>query len=182
VTTTLDRVVRAGGIRARGTKKLPLYLDEYAYQTKPPDRVLGVSAAEQARFLAQSAYLAWKNPRVRNLTWYVWEDEPENAAGGGWQSGVKYLSGKAKPAFRAFPAPFWAERAGRRQARLWGQVRPGDSTTVVIERKSGSGWEQVAQESTDGRGAFRRVVRISRKTSFRFRWDGGTSAVRTVSP
>ena len=182
VVSTLDRVVRAGGIRARGTKRLPLFLDEYAYQTKPPDRVLGVSAGDQARFLAQAAYMAWKHPRVRNLTWYVWEDEPENAVGGGWQSGVKYLNGERKPAFAVFPAPFWAERAGKGRARLWGQVRPGGAATVTVERKSGGGWQDVGEESTDGRGAFRLVVRITRRTSFRFRWEGGTSAARTVSP
>lgn len=182
VTSTLDRVVKAGGLRARGTRKLPLYLDEYAYQTKPPDRVLGVSASEQARYLAQSAYLAWKNPRVRNLTWYVWEDEPDNAVGGGWQSGVKYFNGDEKPAFTVFRAPFWAERARRGVARLWGQVRPGGGTTVTIERKSGGDWKRVAEVRTDRRGAFRREARISRTTTFRFRWDGGTSARRSVKP
>lgn len=182
VVRTLDRVVRVGGIRARGTRKLPIYLDEYAYQTKPPDRVLGVSAREQARWLAQSAYLAWKNPRIANLTWYVWEDEPENAVGGGWQSGVKYLSGKKKPAYAVFRAPFWTERARRGVARLWGQVRPGGATTVTIERKSGRSWKRVASETTDGRGAFRRLVRIRSKTTFRFRWDGGRSAARAVRP
>jgi hypothetical protein len=182
VTATLDRVVRAGGLRARGTRRLPVYLDEYAYQTKPPDRVLGVSAAEQARWLAQSAYIAWKHPRVRNLTWYVWEDEPQNAAGGGWQSGVRYLDGRRKPSYDVFRAPFWAERARRGVARLWGQVRPGGGTTVTIERRSGSGWRRVADAPTDGRGAFRRDVRIRAKTTFRFRWDGGTSAARSVRP
>ena len=182
VTSTVDRVVRAGGIKARGTKRLPLYLDEYAYQTKPPDRVLGVSASQQARYMAQSAYLAWKNPRVKNFTWYVWEDEPENAAGGGWQSGVKYLSGKRKPAFAVFPSPFWAERAKRGVARLWGQVRPGGSTSVTIERKSASSWKRVASVSTDSRGAFTRTVRITKSTTFRFTWDGGASAARAVSP
>jgi hypothetical protein len=182
VTSTLDRVVRVRGIRARGKRKLPIYLDEYAYQTKPPDRVLGVSARSQARWMAQSAYVAWKNPRIANLTWYVWEDEPENAVGGGWQSGVKYLSGKKKPAFAVFRAPFWAERARRGTARLWGQVRPGGATTVTIERKSGRSWKRVASEGTDPRGAFRRLVRIRSKTTFRFRWDGGRSAARTVKP
>lgn len=182
VTRTLDRVVRKGGIRARGTKRLPVYLDEYAYQTKPPDRVLGVSPRAQARYLSQAAYLAWKHPRIANLTWYVWEDEPENAVGGGWQSGVKYLSGRRKPAFAAFRAPFWAERARRGTARLWGQVRPGGATTVTIERKSGRKWRRVATEQTDARGAFRRLVRIRSKTTFRFRWDGGKSARRAVRP
>ncbi len=182
VVTTIDRVVRAGGVKARGGRKLPLFLDEYAYQTRPPDRVLGVSAAEQARWMAQSAYLAWKHPRVRNLTWYLWEDEPENAAGGGWQSGVRYLSGKRKPSFEVFPTPFWAERARRGVARVWGQVRPGGATSVTIERRSGGSWKRVATVSTDSRGAFRRDVRIGAKTTFRFTWDGGTSASRAVSP
>lgn len=182
VTSTIDRLVRVGGVRARGTRRLPLYLDEYAYQTKPPDRVLGVSPALQARYLAQAAYLAWKNPRVRNLTWYVWEDEPRGAAGGGWQSGVKYLGGRRKPSFAAFAAPFWAERARRGVARLWGQVRPGGATTVTIERRSGGAWRRVGDERTDRRGAFRRLVKISRTTTFRFRWDGGRSAARAVRP
>ena len=182
VVSTLDRVVRVGGIRARRTKKLPIYLDEYAYQTKPPDRVLGVSAREQAKWMAQSAYLAWKHPRIVNLTWYVWEDEPENAVGGGWQSGVRYFRGKKKPAFAVFRAPFWAERARRGVARVWGQVRPGGQTTVTLERKSGGSWKRVATETTDGRGAFRRLVRIRSKTTFRFRWDGGKSAARAVRP
>ncbi|HEV3002543.1 MAG TPA: cellulase family glycosylhydrolase [Solirubrobacteraceae bacterium] len=181
VTSTVDRVVRAGGLRAPA-RRLPLYLDEYAYQTRPPDRVLGVTASLQARYLAQSAYVAWKNPRVRNLTWYVWEDEPDNAAGGGWQSGVKYLTGRHKPAFAVFPAPFWAERARRGVARLWGQLRPGGAASVTIERRSGGGWKRVAAVRTDGRGAFRRLVRISRTTTFRFRWDGGASARRSVRP
>ncbi len=182
VTSTLDRVVKAGGIRARGTKRLPLFLDEYAYQTKPPDRTLGVSATDQARYLAQSAYLAWKHPRVRNLTWYVWEDEPENANGGGWQSGVKYFGGDRKRSFGVFASPFWAERARKGVARVWGQVRPGGGTTVTLERKAGGAWKQVATVGTDGRGAFRRDVRIGSKTTFRFTWDGGTSASRAVSP
>ena len=182
VTSALDRIVRRGGIRARGTRRLPLYLDEYAYQTKPPDRVLGVSPSEQARWMAQSAYMAWKNGRVRNLTWYVWEDEPVNARGGGWQSGVRYLDGRAKPSLDVFRSPFWADHLRRGRTRLWGQVRPGGATSVTIERKSGDSWEQVAQVDTDRRGAFKRDVRVTRKTVFRFRWDGGTSARRTAKP
>ena len=182
VVSTLDRVTRAGGLRARGARRLPIFLDEYAYQTKPPDRVLGVSAAQQARYLAQSAYMAWKHPRVRNLTWYVWEDEPENASGGGWQSGVRYFSGEAKPSLDVFRAPFWAERRRRGVARVWGQVRPGGAATVTLERRTGSSWNLVSEITTDDRGTFLRDVRISRSTKFRFRWDGGTSAVRTVKP
>ena len=183
VTSALDRVQRAGGLRVRGASRLPLYLDEYAYQTRPPDRVLGVSASTQSRWLQQSAYLAWRHPRVRGLAWYVWRDEPLGGGGAGWQSGMRYADGKAKPALADFPRPFWAHRVKRRTARLWGQVRPGEGTTVTIERRSGSGWVAVATVRTDARGAFRRDVRIGRTTTFRFRADGvGASDRRTVKP
>jgi hypothetical protein len=183
VTSALDRVQRAGGLKVRGASRFPLYLDEYAYQTAPPDRVLGVSATAQSSFLQESAYRAWSHPRVRGLIWYVWRDEPLAGGSGGWQSGMRYLDGAAKPAFAAFPRPFWAVRKARRMARVWGQVRVGEGAqTVTVERRSGSGWTPVATVRTDARGAFRRDVRISRTTTFRFRWDGGTSDARSVRP
>ncbi len=89
---------------------------------------------------------------------------------------------RAEAGVRGLPRPFLGRRARRGVARLWGQVRPGGGTTVTIERKSGSGWKRVAEERTDGRGAFRRLVRISGTTTFRFRWDGGTSVRRSVKP
>ena len=49
---TVDRLVREVG-RAFGRKRL--WLTEYGYQTNPPDRYLGVSAALQARYLADAA-------------------------------------------------------------------------------------------------------------------------------
>ena len=183
VTSALDRAQRAGGFRVRGASRFPLYLDEYAYQTRPPDRVLGVSAATQSRWLQESAYRAWAHPRVRGLAWYVWRDEPLGSGGSGWQSGMRYADGRAKPALRDFPRPFWAFRRGSRRARLWGQVRVGSGRVpVTIERRSGSSWRRVASVTTDARGAFRRDVRIARTTTFRFRWDGATSDARTVRP
>ena len=181
VISATDRITRAGGIDARGGR-LPLWLDEYAYQTRPPDRILGVSPSLQSRWMQQGSYLAWRNPRVRNLTWYVWRDEPVGPGGGGWQSGLRYRSGRAKPALAAFAHPFWAFRRKPRTARLWGQVRPGGATSVTIERRSGGAWRPVAQLQTDAWGGFRRDVRITRTTTFRFSWDGGHSGGRTVRP
>ena len=45
-------------------------------------------------------------PRVRNITQYQWRDEPVVARGGGpreyagWQSGLRYVNDRPKPAFR----------------------------------------------------------------------------------
>ena len=177
--SVVDRIQRAGGIRVRGASRLPFWFDEYAYQTNPPDRVLGVSPALQATYLQQAAYLAWTNPRVRGLAWYVWRDEPLAGSTGGWQSGLRYVDGRAKPALAVFPQPFWALRKDSRTIRVWGQVRPGDAHSVMIERRSGAAWRTVATLTTDARGGFLRDLRTSGGT-FRFRWESGTSASRSV--
>jgi hypothetical protein len=180
LTSAIDRVQRAGGLRVRGASRFPLYLDEYAYQTSPPDRTLGVSTAQQATWLAQSAYLAWKHPRVRGLAWYVWRDEPLANGTGGWQSGMRFVDGRAKPALAVFPQPLWAERRSRTTVRVWGQIRPGGTHDVTLERRSGSRWVRVVAAVTAPDGTFLRDVRLSGPGTFRVRWEGGTSAARSV--
>jgi hypothetical protein len=77
----------------------PLWLDEYGYQTNPPDHGVGVSPAKQALYVTQSIALARANPRVAMLLWFLVRDESRLA---GWQSGLETVSGVRKPAFAAF--------------------------------------------------------------------------------
>ena len=79
--------------------KKPIWIDEYGYQTNPPDRLLGVSPADQARYLTQSVAIARASPRVTMLLWFLLRDE---TVIGGWQSGLETASGAKKPAFAAF--------------------------------------------------------------------------------
>ena len=76
-----------------------IWLDEYGYQTNPPDDDLGVTPAKQARYLTQSVALARRNPRVTMLLWFLVRDEHRLI---GWQSGLETWDGKRKPAFAAF--------------------------------------------------------------------------------
>ena len=120
--SVLDRLTRMGRIVAP-RRKFDVYLTEFSYQTSPPDHEVGVSLGRQARYLQQAAYLAWRLPRVRNLTQYQWRDEPVIVRGrgvksySGWQSGLRYVNDKPKPAMRAFLRPFVIDarpaRAGR---------------------------------------------------------------------
>jgi hypothetical protein len=77
----------------------PIWLDEYGYQTDPPDKGLGVSPAKQAQYLTQAVALARHNPRVTMLLWFLVRDEPQLS---GWQSGLETRTGAHKPAFAAF--------------------------------------------------------------------------------
>jgi hypothetical protein len=180
----VDAIQRAGGLRnTRGrTRRFDLFFTEYGYQTNPPDRFIGVHLALQAKWLQQGAYLAWRDPRVRGLTQYVWRDEPVGVNGARWQSGLVFRDGRGKPALQSFPHPFWADQTvARRAARLWGQVRPGGSHVVSVQRRTpGSGrWTTIRRLRTDGRGFFALRVAVTRRVDYRFTWEpGGDAAVR----
>jgi len=80
-----------------GNKKL--WITEYGYQTRPPDRAFGVTWAKQAKYLTQAYSIARKNPRITMMLWFLLRDEGRL---GGWQSGFFTVSGKKKPAYNAF--------------------------------------------------------------------------------
>ena len=192
---TIDGVQKAGGlINGQGsTKKFDLHYDEFGYQTNPPDALLGVTTAQQASWLQWSAYTAYRQPRVRTLIQYLWRDDPINTRVnsekyGGWQSGLYFFDGNPKPARKSFPNPFWVDLPrGRRTATVWGQVRPGGSAQVTVQKGSGSSFSTLKSLTTDAQGYFSFTTTVTRKTSFRFRYTGAdgktvTSSSQTVTP
>jgi hypothetical protein len=76
-----------------------LWITEYGYQTKPPDRLFGVSYATQAKYVHAAYALVKKTRRVDMLVWFLIRDERRLS---GWQSGVLTAAGKRKPSYRAF--------------------------------------------------------------------------------
>jgi hypothetical protein len=83
--------------RLYGRKQL--WITEYGYQTRPPDRHFGVSLRNQARYLTKAYTVARRNPRITMMLWFLLRDEQRLS---GWQSGLQTVSGKPKPAFNAF--------------------------------------------------------------------------------
>jgi hypothetical protein len=77
-----------------------LWITEYGYQTKPPDRAFGVSWAKQARWMSQAFGIARRNPRIDMMIWFLVKDEAR--IGNGWQSGVYTVGGRRKPSWQAF--------------------------------------------------------------------------------
>jgi hypothetical protein len=175
--SALDRLQRGGRLRAT-TRRFGLFLDEYGYQTRPPDRTAGVSLATQDRWLQKAAYRAWRDPRVRLLTQYQWLDEPLRRAGSpfaGWQSGLRFVSGKPKPALAHFDTPMQLDAA---RSRLWGQARPGGAQTVRVERRTrgATAYRLLATVRTDSRGYWTLKRRLTRGARYRFRTTLATSA------
>jgi hypothetical protein len=80
--------------------KKRIWITEYGWQTRPPDRLFGVSFARQAAYVRQSYAMARANPRVDMMVWFILRDDTN--LGIGWQSGFLTAAGKRKPAFNVF--------------------------------------------------------------------------------
>jgi hypothetical protein len=178
--STLNRLLTEVGI-AFGTRTR-IWLTEYGYQTNPPDRLLGVSYADQVRFLNEAALRVYQAPRVDLLIHYLLRDEPEVAR---WQSGVETALGVRKPAYEALRFPLAQSSRHGFTTVLWGQVRPGRGVrTYRLQQFRGGRWYSVgATARTTARGFFSRTVRASTGARLRI-WspaDHAYSAILTVS-
>src|SRR3954454_8133356 len=124
--------------RGRIVGRLPLYLNEYGYETNPPDPTATASADQQAQWMGQSTYMAFRDPRVKLFAQFGLRDidprESGEAAGskgywGNWQGGLFTADGQPKPSALAFKQPFWAQveaapgHPDLQAVVLFGQVR-----------------------------------------------------------
>jgi hypothetical protein len=177
LSATLDRLRRVRALRST-TGRMGIYIDEYGYQTRPPDRIAGIKPRTQDAWLQRAAYVAWRTPRIKLFTQYLWRDEPRSRDGSfsGWQSGLRFSGGRAKPSLSHFDTPFVLDAA---RGVLWGQVRPGGSHAVTVERRSGGGaWRRFAVVQTDGRGYWSLRRGLTRGAWYRYRAAGRVSAIR----
>ena len=160
---TLERL-QSEVARAFGAKRI--WLTEYGYQTNPPDRLLGVSHALQARYLAEAALRAYRAPRVDMLIQFLVRDEPVEAR---WQSGLVGIDGVVKPAYQAFMLPLAQASGSGSRVVLWGQVRPRrGAQTYRLQQLRGRTWVWIGGNArTNGAGFYQRTVTATHGTKFR---------------
>ncbi len=155
-----DALTLSGHIRAP-RRRLRIRLTEFGYQTRPPDRVRGVTLSNQARYLQTAMYMAWQHPRIKTLIQYQWRDELVRNAGpgyaryAGWQSGLRFYDDRPKPAARAYARPLVLVRRSRRWL-FWGRVAPGRRTSVWLQvQTSQKGWRRLAHIRSNTSGVWR---------------------------
>lgn len=138
-----------------------IWLTEYAYQTNPPDDVLGVPPDTQALYVASAARRVYLAPHVDMLIHYLVRDD---AAPEGWQSGLFTEDGTPKPSYTAFRLP--VVQVGRTGDRvtLWGQVRPrsGAQPYRILVYRDGRWSGLGGTRQTNSRGFFTVTVRAPR--------------------
>lgn len=138
LTRTLDRIFRRHG----SSRRLPVWLTEYGYQTDPPDPTIGVSWARQAAWINAAEYLAYRNRRVASMAQFLlWDDGPLTAYPasdprywGTFQSGLKTNDGKRKRSYAAYQRPIHVTPAQARRGqaiRVFGGLRNADWRRVT---------------------------------------------------
>ena len=142
----LSRVVRALdrlGRRGRVSRGLTLHLTEFGFQTDPPDR-LQTPIRRVDDFLAESEYIAFRNPRVGSWSQYPLVDDAAKGKGlerfAGFQSGLRFANGQAKPdIYQGYRLPLFVRRRSRTRIQVFGGARNGDGGTAsaVVESRLG---------------------------------------------
>jgi hypothetical protein len=165
--------VDRGANRGRVPRGLPIWLTEYGFQTNPPDRY-GTSLTNQAAWLNESDWMAWNNSRIRSTAQYELYDERSSASG--FQTGLRFKDGKAKPALAAYRLPIWPV-ATRTYTKLWLHVRPArepQAVTIQYLPKGKSAYRTLGTYTTDANG-FAYVKTRTKAPYWRFTWNGATS-------
>ena len=174
--SALDKAGKAGVV----TKSLPVYLTEFGIQSTP-DPIYGVSLQRQAEYRSFSERIAYYNSRVKAFSQYLLtDDEPRegvtgSAKYGGFESGLRTSSGKAKPALDGFRLPLVAKKSGSSsKVALWGVARPAKGTTkVVVQQRSthGGTFKTLKTVTTNSRGYWTAsVTRGASTREWRVRW------------
>ena len=155
-----------------------IWLTEYGNQTNPPDP-FGVSWAQQAQYVAESALRARSAPYVDMLMQFLVQDQPQL---NGWQSGLLSATGMVKPSFNSYRLPIaQASRRGLRTT-IWGQVRPGTGgRQYLLERFVRGRWVASGRPAlTDAHGSYTRVVYARKGTRFRIAWLPSDTVSRPI--
>jgi hypothetical protein len=135
----LDRIVRvlraaeaAGNVVPGGRHQI--WTTEMWWESNPPNPV-GSPLGVQAREIEQEMFLLWKagssvvvNLRIRDSSEVI-------GRLGGFNSGLYFADGTAKPALTAYRFPFVTERVGKGLLRAWGRSPAAGRLLIQMRRR-----------------------------------------------
>src|SRR3954454_22018977 len=109
VASRLPRPLGDAARLRRVPPRLPIEYTEHGWQTKP-DLIFGVTDAQQAEYINQSDWIAYKNKRGHPVAQYKLADAPN--IGAGFKMARRRLTGARKPAYAAYKLPIWVSGKG----------------------------------------------------------------------
>ena len=148
--------------RGRLSRGISIYDTEFGYQSNPPDRSVSTTPSRQAKLINEKEEIHYRWGRMKSYSQYLMYDDKALFS---FQTGLRFRSGKAKPAYGAFKLPIVVHNRGRRGVYIWGRVRPGRGTRYV--QLYGGGRKAGPRIHTNSRGYF--GVKRKRKGNYRFK-------------
>jgi hypothetical protein len=176
----LERELDRGARYRRFRRGAPVYITEFGFQSRPPDRY-GVSLSRQAAYINEANWLAYRRPRIRAVAQYELDDEP---AVGTFNTGLRFEDGRAKPSLTAYRTPLWVERS-HGAITVFGQVRgaaPGLRVRVEF-RRPGRSYSTLRTVTLRNRRGYLRLRFRERSGYWRLAWEppgGATVHSRTA--
>ncbi len=186
----LKRIYARYGQKTQSSRGVPLYLTEYGYQTKPDP--FTVSFSQQAAYINQAEYIAYRNPNVRAMSQFLLIDDapvagvdPKKDPQLYWrtfQSGLQLLTGKRKPGYNAYQTPIFLKQRSVRRGRsvgVFGMLRGAKAgaavaASVQFRGKGSKRWRTLRTARSKGvRNYVNTTVRPRRSGSLRLRWSNG---------
>ncbi len=148
---------RAGRI-VNSSKKTPLWVTEFSWDSKPPDPG-GLPMKIETRWVAEALHTAW-SAGVENFFWYSLRDDPhsgsrpysETLESGLYFRGPSLEQDRAKPFLAAFRFPFVAYPGSK--LSYWGRTASGRGGKVKIEILSHGRWKRAATTRANKDGIF----------------------------
>ena len=182
VTSVLDRLYSRKRI---ATRKMPIWISEFGFQTDPPDRFAGASIKRVPGFMGHAEWLAFRNGRVASYSQYpVVDDAWKPGSYGGFQSGIREQDGSEKRyVYDAFQRPFFVKLRSSRSVELFGAVRAGaPGQEIAIEQRRGKGsFRPLVTVKLGAQGYFRVLKKISSPTRRQYRFRVGDAVSRTAT-
>jgi hypothetical protein len=172
VRKTLDALARRGKL----PRRLPIWITEFGYQTKPPDPLQGVPLKRAASFMDESEWIAFRNPRVASYSQYTLVDDAPRPGSGplrwsSWQAGLYFHNGRRKShIYDAFRFPLFVRSLGGNRVEIFGGLRSGAGGSAQVEsRPRGGSYRSLGSAPVNGAGYFHRIFRVSGASRRTFR-------------
>jgi hypothetical protein len=166
----LDRAAHARRLR----QKLGIYSTEFGLQSNPPDNSVSTTPSRQARLLNEKEEYSYRYGRLRSYSQYLLVDDPprpgpRSLRWAGFQTGLRFPSGRRKPAWAAYRLPIVVHRR-RRGVYVWGHVRPGSGARYVrLQKRRGSHYVASGPRIRTNSSGYFGVRRRNPPGSFRYR-------------
>lgn len=160
VRRTLDALARRGKL----PRRLPIWITEFGYQTRPPDP--NATRLRRAPALMDlSEWIAFRDRRVASYSQYQLRDDDF------WQSGLRFADGDAKPGvYAAFSLPVFVRSLGGNAVEVFGGGRGASGAAAQVESKPpGGSYRSLGSAAVNSSGYFRQVFRISGASRRKFR-------------